>query len=121
LATEKKKIPLALTTSSKIESTMQVLQRAGLENTFEVIVTYEDYQRRKPDPESYLLTAKKLNLQPKDCVVIEDSYVGLCAAKSAGMKCIVIPNKYTKDQDFSKADLIVETADKIDIDLLKKM
>jgi HAD superfamily hydrolase (TIGR01509 family) len=117
----KLKIPLALTTSSGLKSTLQVLKNANLENVFTIIVTYEDYKKRKPNPESYEITAKKLKLNPEDCVVIEDSSVGIEAAKNAGMKCIAIPNEYTKNQDFSKADLIVDSAKKIDIELLNNI
>lgn len=115
------KTPLALTTSSGLESTLQVLKSADLENIFSVIVTYEDYKERKPNSESYEITAKKLDLHPEDCVAIEDSSVGVEAAKNAGMKCIAIPNEYAKNQDFSKADLIVESADEIDIELLNNI
>ena len=114
-------IPLALTTSSGKKSTLQVLQKADLENIFDVIVTFEDYEKRKPDPESYLITAKKLNLSPEECIVIEDSSVGLEAAKNAGMRCIALPNKYTKNQDFSKADLVVGPQEKISWKLISSL
>ena len=117
----KMKIPLALTTSSGMKSTLQVLEKADLKNVFGVIVTTEDYKKRKPDPESYIITAKKLNFNPRDCVAIEDSSVGTEAAKGAGMKCVVILNEYTKNQDFSKADLVIDSADKIDISLLNNI
>ncbi len=113
-------VPIALTTSSGMESVLQVLKKAKLENVFDVLVTYEDYEKRKPHPDPYIITAKKLNLEPKDCVVIEDSFVGVEAAKKAGMKCIAIPTGYTKNQDFSKADLVVVSADKINIKLLNE-
>lgn len=115
------KIPLALTTSSGIKSTLQVLKKADLENVFDVIVTFEDYEKRKPDPESYMITAKKLNLNPEDFVVIEDSSVGVEAAKNAGMKCIALPNKYTNKQDFSKADLVVGPQEKISWKLISSL
>jgi HAD superfamily hydrolase (TIGR01509 family) len=117
----KQKIPLAITTSAGLESTLRILKNADLENIFDVIVTHENYEKRKPNPESYEITAKKLKLSPKDCVVIEDSSIGIEAAKTAGMKCIAIPNEYTKNQDFSKADLIINSAEKIDIKLLNSI
>jgi len=92
-----------------------------MEELFTVMTTAEDTKTRKPDPESYLLTAQKLGVEVSECIAIEDSKIGLDAAKAAGMKCIVIPNKYTKDQDFSQADLIVHSADALDIDLLKSI
>jgi len=115
----RRKIPFALTTSSGLKSTLQVLEKADLVHAFSVIVTNEDYDNKKPHPEPYEVTAKKLNLHPKDCVAIEDSSVGIESAKSAGMKCIAIANETTKNQDLSKADLIVDSAEEISIDLLE--
>ncbi len=74
---------------------------------FTVIVAKEDCTKFKPDPEPYLITAKKLGVQPEYCVVIEDSEAGVSAAKSANMYCVAIPNKHTKNQDFSHADKVV--------------
>ena len=54
-------------------------------------------------------------------MVIEDSSIGIESAKKAGMKCIAIPNEYTKNQNFSKADLTIDSADKIDINLLNNI
>ena len=114
-------IPLALTTSASRGHTDLILKRFNIAKFFNVIITEENCSDRKPHPEPYLLTAKKLGVDPKDCIVIEDSAIGLTAAKAAGMKCIVIPTEYTKDDDFSKADLIVEDASKITLDLLNSL
>ena len=86
---------------------------------FTELVTFEDYTFRKTNPEPYLVTAKKLNVKPQDCLVFEDSNVGVEAAKKAEMKCIALPNEYTKKQDFSKADKIIWPNEKIDIRLLE--
>lgn len=117
----KLKIPLALTTSSKLKSTLQILDKADLSGVFDVIVTFEDYEKRKPHPQSYLVTAKKLNVNPNGCIVIEDSSVGVESAKNAGMKCIAILHEYNRKQDFSKADIVVDSADKITVDLLNNL
>jgi HAD superfamily hydrolase (TIGR01509 family) len=111
----------AVTTTSHMHDTMIILKRAGIEKMFNVIVTYEDVSKRKPDPEPYLITAKKLNLSPDECVVIEDTEIGLTSAKSAGMKCIVIKNEYSKNHDFSKADMTINSADDLTVEMLKKM
>jgi len=110
-----KNIPLALCTSSEAGVTLDLLKRINLDGYFSVIVTKDDCKKTKPDPESYLLTAKWLGLKPEECLVIEDTNIGLEAAKRAGMKCIVIYNEYTKDQDFSKADMVVNSAKDIDL------
>lgn len=118
---KKDKTPLALTTSSTREGTLQILKKGNLENTFDVIVTCEDCKYKKPHPESYLTTSEKLDVSPKDCIAVEDSSVGIEAAKRAGMKCIALPNSYTEDQDLSQADLRIDSAEKIDMDLLEWM
>ncbi|KAL3698079.1 hypothetical protein R1sor_012155 [Riccia sorocarpa] len=62
--------------------------------------------RKKPDPAIYQLAATTLGVSPAKCVVIEDSHIGLSAAKAAGMKCIVTKSGYTEDEDFAKADAV---------------
>lgn len=105
-----KKIPIAITTSAGRDGTMLMLNKVGIGNIFNVIVTQEDCNSLKPDPEPYALTAKKLGIDPNYCVVLEDTTIGVESAKCAGMLCIAIPNEYTKDQDFSLADAVVNSA-----------
>ncbi|MGV8168507.1 MAG: HAD family hydrolase [Candidatus Nanoarchaeia archaeon] len=115
------KIPLGLTTSSSKDNTIKFLDRTNLNTYFSGIVTHEDCKRGKPFPDPYLTTANKLNINPQDCIAIEDTAIGIDAAKNAGMKCIAIPNDYTKNQDFSRADMVVTSAKDITLDLLQKL
>ncbi|XP_010248768.1 PREDICTED: haloacid dehalogenase-like hydrolase domain-containing protein At3g48420 [Nelumbo nucifera] len=64
--------------------------------------------RKKPDPAIYLLAASTLGVEPSSCVVVEDSAIGLAAAKAAGMKCIVTKSGYTADEDFLNADAVFD-------------
>ncbi|XP_062027701.1 CBBY-like protein isoform X2 [Rosa rugosa] len=64
--------------------------------------------RKKPDPAIYVLAANTLNVDPSSCVVVEDSGIGLAAAKAAGMKCIVTKSGYTADEDFQNADAVFD-------------
>ncbi|XP_021908921.1 rhodanese-like domain-containing protein 10 isoform X1 [Carica papaya] len=64
--------------------------------------------RKKPDPAIYLLAADTLGVDPSSCVVVEDSAIGLAAAKAAGMKCIVTKSGYTADEDFLNADAVFD-------------
>lgn len=64
--------------------------------------------RKKPDPAIYLLAATSYSVDPARCVVIEDSAIGLAAAKAAGMKCIVTKSGYTADEDFAAADAVFD-------------
>ncbi|XP_057970430.1 CBBY-like protein isoform X2 [Malania oleifera] len=64
--------------------------------------------RKKPDPAIYLLAASTLGVEPSSCVVVEDSAIGLAAAKAAEMKCIVTKSGYTADEDFLNADAVFD-------------
>ncbi len=84
--------------------------------SFDAILAGDVVSKKKPDPEIYNLALKRLNLQPEECVVIEDSRNGLLSAKSAGMKCVITTNGYTESEDFSQADMVVsELGDALDV------
>lgn len=68
------------------------LERAGIADLFDVVSSAEHEANGKPFPDVYLTTARKLDVRPEDCVVIEDSYHGLQAGKSAGMTVVGFTN-----------------------------
>ena len=109
-----KNIPIGLTTSAGKDTTDVVLKMANLEGKFNVIVTKEDCTKLKPDPEPYIVTAQKLNIDPKYCVAIEDSALGVESAKKAGLFCIAIPNEFSKEHDFSLADIVLDSAEEVE-------
>lgn len=116
-----KNTPLGLTTSAGLESTMEVLRMAKIENKFKAIVTKEECTELKPYPEPYLKTTAKLGIDPKYCIAIEDSSLGVQAAKDAGLICIAFPNEFTMNHDLSRADAIVKSANEIEnlIEIIK--
>jgi beta-phosphoglucomutase-like phosphatase (HAD superfamily) len=67
----------------------------------------EDYSPGKPDPACFLLAARRLQLQPSECLVFEDSAAGLRAAKAAGMACVALSRPGSPPQDLSPADCIL--------------
>ena len=75
-------IKVAIGSSSK--NTMFILERIGLDNYFDAIADGTQISKSKPDPEVFLLAAKKLCLEPKDCVVVEDAKTGIDAANAGG-------------------------------------
>jgi len=83
-----KGIKVALASSSKNAKT--VIQLLHIHQSFDVVVDGTMIMHSKPDPEIFLLAAKKLNLDPKQCLVFEDAEAGVEAALAAGMKCIGI-------------------------------
>ncbi|MCK5422896.1 MAG: HAD-IA family hydrolase, partial [Deltaproteobacteria bacterium] len=64
-------------------------------------------KKKKPDPEIYLMALEKSGLKPEACIVVEDSRVGVLAAKAAGMNVVATTNVYTENEDLSAADIIV--------------
>uniref|UniRef100_A0A0C9QNV5 TSA: Wollemia nobilis Ref_Wollemi_Transcript_15522_1674 transcribed RNA sequence n=1 Tax=Wollemia nobilis TaxID=56998 RepID=A0A0C9QNV5_9CONI len=66
----------------------------------------DDVQKKKPDPSIYLEAAKRLGVPAKNCLVVEDSVIGLQAALGAGMDCVISYTSSTKDQDFASAKAV---------------
>ena len=69
---------------------------------------------KKPAPDVYLLAATTMGLEPARCVVIEDSSIGLAAAKAAGMKCIITKSSYADREDFTIADEVASSCGYVD-------
>lgn len=74
---------------------------------FDFVLAGEIVGKKKPDPEIYNLALSKTGLKPAECLVIEDSRIGVLAAKAAGMHVVATTNHYTEQEDLSDADLIV--------------
>ena len=89
--------PIGVATMSHRSHAVLVLDRLGLTDQVDVLVTREDVLRPKPDPEIYLLTATRLGAEPRDCFVLEDSLPGVVAAIAAGTCCVAITNDLTRD------------------------
>jgi mannitol-1-/sugar-/sorbitol-6-/2-deoxyglucose-6-phosphatase len=84
-------LPLALASSSPVRMIEIVLEKIGLQNIFPVIHSAEHEEYGKPHPAVFLSTAKELGIDATHCLVIEDSFNGLIAAKAARMKTLVVP------------------------------
>ena len=65
-------------------------------------------KRKKPAPDVYLMAVDTMGLDKSKCVIVEDSHIGLGAAKAAGIACIVTKSSYTANEDFTGASMIVE-------------
>ena len=106
------KLRLAVATSSISASARPFLDRHQLTQFFDVIVTGDEIERGKPDPDIYLRTAEKLGIVADDCLVIEDSLSGIAAAKAARIRVAAIPDRrfvdtreYDKEADYLLNDL----------------
>ena len=99
--------PLALASSSYPDVIKIILQKAGLSNYFEVVVDSQMAGSSKPEPDIFLLAAKKLKVEPENCLVIEDSKNGIAAAKAAGMFCVAYAGPGSELQDQRQADFVI--------------
>jgi HAD superfamily hydrolase (TIGR01509 family) len=112
-------IPCAVASSSPSKLVEVILRETGLRPFFNDVICGDDVKHSKPDPEIFLLTAKRLDIAPSSCLVIEDSIHGIAAAKAANMFCIGLLNPNSGQQDLSAADLCVHNHDEIRQWLLK--
>lgn len=95
-------------TSNERAVTMVVEKMLGSERRKKFTILAGDVvSKKKPDPEIYNLVRQQLQLNPGECMVVEDSRNGLLAAKAAGMHCLITMSSYTADEDFTEADRIV--------------
>ncbi len=104
---------LAIASSGAGKNVYFVLKKLGILKYFHQVITADNVERLKPFPDIYEKSYKMLGLKKEECIAIEDSETGLASAKSAGLKCVAIPCKFTKNQNFSQADLILEDLSKI--------
>lgn len=105
----KQNYKVALASSSKnAETVLRLLQISDL---FDVMVDGTMITHSKPDPEIFLLAAKKLNIPPQHCVVFEDAEAGVEAALAAGMKCVGVGST----EQLGKADFIVAKTAEFDL------
>jgi HAD superfamily hydrolase (TIGR01509 family) len=85
------RIPFAVVSGSSRESIMKSLTAVHLLDRFPVLVGSEDYARSKPAPDAFLVAATRLGIGPKDCLVFEDTEMGIAGATAAGMASVRVP------------------------------
>lgn len=95
-------IKLALVTSSDLEKVKRVILETKYDLYFDVMITANDIENGKPSPDCYLKAAEKLGITPENCIVFEDSFAGIAAAKSAKMVVVGVSSSH------SKAELMCE-------------
>lgn len=112
---------LALASSSPHDQIEYILSGFELKHYFHSIVSGEEVMVGKPHPEIFLKAAKLVGVGSDSCVVIEDSYNGVMAAKSANMKCIGYKNPNSGNQDLCDADITVRSLKKISVALVNNL
>jgi HAD superfamily hydrolase (TIGR01509 family) len=115
------KFRIALASSSYRDAIDGVLAVLRIASYFEVIVSGLDVAKVKPAPDIFLLAARALRVDPSECLVFEDAEKGVIAAHRAGMRCIVVPNDFTRHHDFSKATRICASLREVNFDLFAEL
>jgi len=85
-------VPRAVATSSGHDTVELQLGRNGLLSRFDAVVAAGDYARGKPSPDPFLEAARRLGVDPHDCLALEDSHNGVRAAHAAGMMTVMVPD-----------------------------
>lgn len=107
-------VDCALVTSSRRSLTDMKLQKAGIADFFQVRIYGDEVTRGKPDPQCYLLAAEKLVVEPRRCLVLEDSAPGITAALAAGMTAWWVPDKSPPTTELlEKGAVVFESLQKV--------
>lgn len=106
-------LPVAVASSSVRPWVDACLQRIGISDAFDVIVSGSDVDQGKPDPAIYLETARRLGVDPARCLAIEDAPAGIESARRAGMTCWAVRTEYTRGLALPGPEREVETLEAI--------
>jgi HAD superfamily hydrolase (TIGR01509 family) len=120
-------VPLAVASGALRQEIETILSTAGLLKHFSVIISAEDVNHGKPEPEIFLKALAALNAQVNsdritaaDCLVIEDSKEGIRGARRAGMKCLAVSNSHPAEL-LQEANAVVTSLEEVDLSLLQKL
>jgi HAD superfamily hydrolase (TIGR01509 family) len=109
-------LPLAVASSSPRPFIERVLAALGVADRFACVVSGDEVPCSKPAPDVFLLAARRLGVTPAECVVVEDSWNGMLAARAAGMRCVGLVA--SPDGRAWPADLVVSSLAELDVDRL---
>ena len=119
-AMQRKDFHIAIATSGTLEKSRAVLNAVGVPYRKMVYINGNDVKNKKPDPELFLIAAKRIGIKPAHCVVIEDAPNGVQAAKAAGTKCIAVTNSTTAAK-LAKADIVCDSLEQISIETIRRL
>jgi len=113
-------IKRAVASSAPKENVAFIMDEAGIAAYFPVLVSREEVVRAKPDPEIYLRAARLLSVLPGSCVVFEDSFAGIEAARKAGMKVVGVATTHPPE-NLSHCDRVIRNFTEITVDILNQL
>jgi putative hydrolase of the HAD superfamily len=118
---ERRGIPCAVASSSSRAHVTGWLERTGIAQAFAAICTRDDVARAKPAPDLFLAASERLELSPRETLVLEDSTNGLRAARAASAPCVIVPSPVTRGSDFTGAAAIIETLEGMPVERLREI
>lgn len=110
---KRKNYPMAVASSSFPEIIELILKKTELRDYFRVVVSSQEAGKSKPEPDVFLLAAKKLGVPPTNCIVIEDSFNGIAAAHAANMHCVAYQGPGSNPQQQNEADAVITSFDQL--------
>jgi HAD superfamily hydrolase (TIGR01509 family) len=116
----RRRLPVALATSSSRSWAEALLQATGLDGAFDAVVWREMAERPKPAPDLFLRAAELVGIEPARCIVLEDTAPGLEAAKNAGMLAVQVRSASTALPPQPHADLVLESLVDFPLSLLEE-
>ena len=115
-------LPVALATCSTQDHIDAVMEKHGLRDSFDLLVSAAVDMPGKPHPEVFLRTAALLKVDPSSCLVFEDSFYGVIAARAARMKVVAMPDPTEFDQKrFGAADLKIRSLCDFTLETFQKL
>ena len=109
------------TTSANVDALLQANLGSARDMAFDVIACGDQVPVKKPAPDIYRLSLASLRLPAEACVAFEDSLNGLRAAKAAGLATVVTPSRWTAEEDFTGADLVLPSLEGLDLPRITRL
>jgi beta-phosphoglucomutase-like phosphatase (HAD superfamily) len=94
-------------TTSDVKAAHSVAEKALAGIPLDFVLAGDMVPKKKPDPEIYQLALNNCHLTALECIVVDDSHIGLLAARNAGLRVLVTTNPYTANEDFEGAELVL--------------
>lgn len=113
-------VRMGVVTSARRQHFEIAHSKSGLIPYLDFVLTREDYEHTKPNPEPCLTAMARHGLRPEECIVVEDSPRGLAAARAAGLSCLIVLSEWTKDGDFRGACRVLENIREVPDEVTKQ-
>jgi beta-phosphoglucomutase len=119
LITELRRLQVRVAAISSSKNAPLILERMGLVQNIDALISGGDIQHWKSDPDIFLQAARRLGIAPENCIVFEYAVLGVEAAKRAGMFCVGIDRYHAPDR-LAKADIVIRDVAEVSVDHLRR-